>query len=75
MNDNIVISLLIVLLIAFLFFGYKDDFQRDKKGFIHLVLSVIISFIGFVVLTKVHIALAFAFLFLSKFISDKLKPV
>ena len=32
--------ILSIIFLVFLYFGYRDDFQRDKKKFIYTVLGV-----------------------------------
>lgn len=44
-------SALIVLgLIVFLYFGYKDDFKRNKSEFIYTIAGVLIFMISFYVI-------------------------
>jgi hypothetical protein len=47
MENAIVIILMVSSLLAFLYFGYKDDFNRNPGAFIYTILAIIFIFITF----------------------------
>ncbi|MGK0363744.1 MAG: hypothetical protein ACI85O_000797 [Saprospiraceae bacterium] len=42
-----------LLCIAFFYFGYRDDYRRDKKGFIITIVSVFTWGIVFVFVSRI----------------------
>lgn len=56
-----------------MYFGYKDDYKRNRKGFLFTLISVIIMLAGFVVIASFDSTLAFVFLGLYAFFVKKIK--
>ena len=47
MKDQIVIAIMIIGFLAFLYFGYRDDFRRNKGEFITIILGVPIHIMAY----------------------------
>ncbi|MDF1698335.1 MAG: hypothetical protein P1U56_20970 [Saprospiraceae bacterium] len=50
-----------ILLAAFLYFGYKDDYHRNSKEFIFMLIGVGFFIVGFLILNSVDTLLATVF--------------
>jgi Kef-type K+ transport system membrane component KefB len=47
MENIIGIIIIVLVFVAFLYFGYKDDFNRNPGAFIYTILAVIFIFVTF----------------------------
>lgn len=51
--------LIITAITLFLYFGYKDDYKRNKKGFVITIVGILSLGIGFILLNNYNSILAF----------------
>ena len=60
--ESLILPLIITLSLfsLLIYFGYKEDFKRDKQESTYLVLSVLVMFLAFILLIKVDDYLAYA---------------
>ncbi|MEL6655322.1 MAG: hypothetical protein AAFY48_16195 [Bacteroidota bacterium] len=52
--------LLVIAILLFLYFGYRDDFKRDKKGFVFTVIGVLAFGAAFILLNSYNSLIAFS---------------
>ncbi len=70
-------ALMVLGLIVFLYFGYKDDFKRNKSEFIYTIIGVFIFMISFYLIelqdTKIGLVIGIALFAISFFIKKKIQ--
>lgn len=65
--------ILIIFVIGFVYFGYRDDFRRDKKNSTFSVFIVICALISFVLVSKINSILGLLSMYLVGFFGLKYK--
>lgn len=46
MNDTLGYVFIGILLVLFFYFGYRDDYKRDKRGFVKTIIRVPLMFLN-----------------------------
>ena len=66
MENIIGISILTIGFLAFLYFGYRDDFRRNKGEFITIIFGVPITFLGYALGGFIGVTIAIAGIYITK---------